>query len=834
MLRRARNFSCRRKKELKSGKSAFLFRQRVSLRCLNKLCANVRLTIMNKKKLINLIFCLALFNSASAQQKPLKAFPLSAVRLTESPFYKAQNTDKNYIMALEPDRLLAPYLREAGLKPLAPSYENWENTGLDGHIGGHYISALADMYAATGDKEILKRLNYMIDWLNKCQEKNGDGYVSGIPGGRAMWKDIAAGKIKAASFSLNDKWVPWYNIHKTYAGLKDAYLIAGNEKAKGMLLKLSDWCLNLVSGLSDNQIQDMLRSEHGGMNEIFADVYEFTGDKKYLTLARRFSDKAILNPLLEKKDKLNGMHANTQIPKVIGYMRVAQVSGDLEWRDASRFFWETVVNNRTVSIGGNSVSEHFNPSGDFSSMIESKEGPETCNTYNMLKLSKELFLNEHSGRYLDFYERALYNHILSSQHPDKGGFVYFTSMRPNHYRVYSEAQEGFWCCVGSGLENHGKYGDLIYAHDERNLFINLFIPSTLNWKDRKLTLTQRTKFPYEEQTELVFSNLARPEEFALNVRVPKWVQGGAINIMVNGKDVNATAQKSGYVSVTRKWKKGDVVSLKLPMETIVEQLPDGSPWVSFVHGPMVLAAATSTTDLPGLRADNSRMGHIANGALYPLDEAPFLVSNLSSAAASLKPVAGKPLHFTAADIISDGKYRNVQLKPFYEVHDARYIVYWPISTEAGLEDMKAALKNSESRKMETEKRTVDRLNPGQQQPESDHGFKSEASEMGVQSNRHFRNSKAWFSYELKNPAKDARTLRLTYYGRDRDREFDIYLNGVKLASESFMGEKGDRFFDVDYQIPDNVIQQSQDKLSLRFEAKNGSRTADIYFVRLLR
>jgi len=785
------------------------------------------------RKFINLIFSFALLSSASAQEKPLKAFPLSAVRLTESPFYKAQHTDMTYILSLNPDRLLAPYLREAGLKPLAPSYENWENTGLDGHIGGHYLSALADMYAATGDKEILKRLNYMVDWLDKCQQKNGDGYVSGIPGGRAMWKDIAEGRIKAASFSLNDKWVPWYNIHKTYAGLKDAYLIAGNEKAKGMLLKLSDWCLNLVSGLSDTQIQDMLRSEHGGMNEIFADVYEFTGDKKYLTLARRFSDMAILDPLLNKQDKLNGMHANTQIPKVIGYMRVAQVAGDDAWRDASRFFWETVVNNRTVSIGGNSVSEHFNPSGDFSSMIESKEGPETCNTYNMLKLSRELFLNDRSGRYLDFYERALYNHILSSQHPDKGGFVYFTSMRPNHYRVYSEPQEGFWCCVGSGLENHGKYGDMIYAHDDQNLFVNLFIPSTLNWKERKLTLTQRTKFPYEEQTELLIK-LARPQEFALKIRVPQWVQGGSMEVLVNNKTVDVTDQKSGYVSVKRRWKTGDVVSVRLPMETTAEQLPDGSPWVSFVHGPVVLAAATQTADLPGLRADGSRMGHVANGPLYPLDEAPFLVSDLSSAPHALKPVEGKPLYFTASDIISTEEYRDLQLKPFYEVHDARYIVYWPMTSRAALGEMKAALKESETRKMETDKRTVDRLNPGQQQPESDHGFKSEGSEMGLQSNRHFRNAKGWFSYDLKNPAKDARILRLTYYGKDTDREFDIYLNDVKLASEAFKGEKGDKFFDVDYELPEALTQQGKDKLTLRFEAKSGSRTADVYFVRLLR
>jgi hypothetical protein len=270
------------------------------------------------------------------------------------------------------------------------------------------------------------------------------------------------------------------------------------------------------------------------------------------------------------------------------------------------------------------------------------------------------------------------------------------------------------------------------------------------------------------------------------------------------------------------------------METTAEQLPDGSPWVSFVHGPVVLAAATKSADLPGLRADGSRMGHVANGPLYPLDEAPFLVSDLASAPLALKPVEGKPLYFTAADIISTEKYRDLQLKPFHEVHDARYIVYWPMTSRAALGEMKAALKESEARKMETDKRTIDRLNPGQQQPESDHSFKSEGSEMGVQSNRHFRNARGWFSYNMKNPAKDARVLRLTYYGKDTDKEFAIYLNDVKVASESFQGEKGDKFYDVDYEIPEAVIRQNKDQLTLRFEAGSGSRTADIYFIRLLR
>jgi DUF1680 family protein len=296
---------------------------------------------------------LLLSKDCFAQQSSLQTFPLSDVRLLNSPFKQAQETDKKYILSMDVDRLLAPFLKEAGIETKAISYPNWENSGLDGHIGGHYISALANMYAATGDAEILRRLNYMIDQLEKCQQKDADGYVGGIPGGKKMWQDVAAGKINAGGFSLNDKWVPLYNIHKLYAGLIDAYTIAGNQKAKTILVKLSDWFYTITSKLSDEQLQTILRSEHGGMNEAFADVAAITGDKKYLELAKRLSHKIILNPLLQQKDALDGLHANTQIPKVIGFVRIASLGGDSSWANAADFFWNTVTQHRTISIGGN-------------------------------------------------------------------------------------------------------------------------------------------------------------------------------------------------------------------------------------------------------------------------------------------------------------------------------------------------------------------------------------------------------------------------------------------------------------------------------------------------
>lgn len=564
-------------------------------------------------------------------------FSLQDVKLLSSPFLQAQQTDLHYILALDPDRLSAPFLREAGLTPKAPSYTNWENTGLDGHIGGHYLSALSMMYAATGDTAIYHRLNYMLNELHRAQQAVGTGFIGGTPGSLQLWKEIKAGDIRAGGFSLNGKWVPLYNIHKTYAGLRDAYLYVHSDLARQMLIDLTDWMIDITSGLSDNQMQDMLRSEHGGLNETFADVAEITGDKKYLELARRFSHKVILDPLIKNEDRLNGMHANTQIPKVIGYKRVAEVSKDdkdwnhaAEWDHAARFFWNTVVNHRSVCIGGNSVREHFHPSDNFTSMLNDVQGPETCNTYNMLRLTKMLYQNsgdvdnsnKPDPRYVDYYERALYNHILSSQEPDKGGFVYFTPMRPGHYRVYSQPETSMWCCVGSGLENHTKYGEFIYAHQQDTLYVNLFIPSQLNWKEQGVTLTQETLFPDDEKVTLRIDKAAK-KNLTLMIRIPEWAGNSkGYEITINGKkhlsDIQTGA--STYLPIRRKWKKGDMITFHLPMKVSLEQIPDKKDYYAFLYGPIVLATSTGTENLDGIYADDSRGGHIAHGRQTPLQE----------------------------------------------------------------------------------------------------------------------------------------------------------------------------------------------------------------------
>lgn len=762
--------------------------------------------------------------TVKAQQMQL--FPLADVRLSNSAFLSAEQTDLAYILKLDPDRLLHPFLREAGLKPKAASYGNWENTGLDGHTAGHYLTALAQMYAANGNAECKRRLDYMVSELARCQTKNGNGYVGGVPDGNRMWA-----LVKKGDFSeFNRKWVPWYNLHKLYAGLRDSYLLAGNQQAKAIFIKLTDWADDELSGLSTEQVQRMLDAEHGGMNEVIADAAAITGNPKYLVLARKFSHQAILQPLEQHKDKLSGLHANTQIPKIIGFERIAELDKDTSYFSAARFFWQTVVHNRSIAIGGNSVREHFNPADNFSPMIESAEGPETCNSNNMLKLSKMLFLDDKQrSEYMAFYERLLYNHILSSQQPVKGGFVYFTPIHPEHYRVYSTADQDFWCCVGTGMENHGKYGELIYTHKENDLYVNLFIPSTLQWQKRGMVVTQQGKFPEAEQSQIILK-LKQPQKFSIYIRKPDWVTAGGFALTVNGTAIKTIDITNSYARINRLWKTGDRVGISLPMKNYTEYLPDNSAWVSFLHGPLVLAAPTDTSKLVGLMADGSRWGHIANGPLYALAQSPLLASNSRDLSPYMQSV-DKGSAYSISQLIAQPQFKQLKLIPFYKVHNTRYMMYWPVAPADSVAQKQTGLQVLDDHYFKLASRTADDVSPGEQQPENDHGMVEEQSKTGYFRNLHWRSTTGFFSYKMRMRA-EVKTLGITYYSKEAGYEFDIFIDDVKIAHVTAKASADDEFVTEEYVVPGAV--KNNDRVVVKFVASAGNKTAAIYDVRLLR
>ena len=761
-------------------------------------------------------------------------FSLRDVRLLDGPFRVAQQRDREYLLAHDVDRLVAPFRREAGLEPKAPPYPNWESSGLDGHTAGHYLTAIAQMWAATGDEELLRRLNYLVDELGACQAAHGNGYLGGVPNGRQIWENVAAGRLSADSFGLNQAWVPWYNLHKTFAGLRDAWLITGNRPAREILVRFADWCAATVGDLSPEQMQQMLRTEHGGMNEVLADVSAITGEAKYLELARRFCHRAILDPLLAREDRLTGLHANTQIPKVVGFARIGELGADPTWTDAARFFWETVTTRRSVVIGGNSVREHFHPPDDFSSVIESREGPETCNTYNMLRLSEQLFRAAPAAVYADYYERALFNHILSSQHPERGGFVYFTPMRPRHYRVYSQPGQCFWCCVGTGMENHGKYGRFIYAHAGDELFVNLFIASELDWAGPGIRVRQETRFPDEAATRLTFT-LDAPRRLAVHLRHPGWMRPGELAVEVNGEPWTVASTPGAYERLEREWRTGDRIEIALPMHTAVEPLPDRSGYVALVHGPIALAGVTGADRLDGLVADDARFAHIAPGPYLPLDQAPMLVGDPASLAEGIRPVPGKPMTFTAGGLVRPEAFQSVELVPFFRVHDARYMLYWRSVSEADYPAVLAETEAAEAQRMALEARTLDRVVAGEQQPEVEHGYEGEGGETGVHLGRTWRAARDWFSYDLQGVAGEPAELRVTYWAGERQRAFDILVNGQAIATVRLNGRDPDQFVEETYPIPAAVTAAAPEGvLTVRFAAHARSRAGALYEVRLLR
>ena len=775
------------------------------------------------------IIATILASAVSYAQLPvqMESFDVKDVTLTPSAFKHAEEMDIRYLLGIDPDRLLAPYLKEAGLKPKAENYTNWENTGLDGHIGGHYLSALTYMYASTGNQEIKGRLDYVISELKRCYDANGNGYISGVPGGKQIWKEISEGNIRAASFGLNDRWVPLYNIHKIFAGLRDAYLIYGSKECREMFIGLTDWMYRLTSGLTDEQLQDMLRSEHGGLNEVFADAAAISGDARFMELAKRFSHKRVLEPLLKGEDHLTGMHANTQIPKVIGYKRIADLEGYEDWDKAAQYFWETVVDNRSITIGGNSVFEHFHPAENFESMLTSEQGPETCNTYNMLRLTKMLYATTGNTHYMDYYERALYNHILSTINPIQGGFVYFTPMRPGHYRVYSQPQTSFWCCVGSGMENHARYGEMIYSHKgDKELIVNLFIPSVLTWG--KTVVEQVNSFPAEEGTTLMI-NPKKPAEFTVSIRIPEWTESAKMNAKVNGEPVEAVLE-DGFLKIERRWAKGDKISVDLPMSLRAVQLPDKTENYSFMYGPVVLAASLGKEDQLGMYADDSRGGHIAAGKKLPLNEMPLIVGEKDDMLSRISKVEGKPLTFRMTGL-APLKYKEMTLVPFSSLHECRYMVYWPLVSEQEWKERLAKQEADEKARIALELITADKVTCGEQQPESDHFSNVAESVNGDDNGRHWRMTgrNGWFSYILNTKGWPVQHVRIALNGREGN-EATVLVNG-KEAGGIIPHMTGNEEIHL-IEIPQEF--RSENVLEVTVKGMEGKASPKIYEIRIVK
>jgi uncharacterized protein len=742
------------------------------------------------------------------------AFDLHDVTLLEgSPFKNAMEKDAAYLLTIEPNRLLHRFHENAGLPTKGEIYGGWESEGLSGHTIGHYLSACAMMYAGIGKVEFKHRVDYITDELERCQRARKSGYIGAIPNEDTLFARVARGEIKSSGFDLNGGWSPWYTVHKVMSGLVDAYLYCGNEKARQLVIGMADWIDHILKSLTNEQRLQMLNCEYGGMNDVLANIYAITGKKKYLDLSYKFHDEFVLGQLAKRIDPIPGKHSNTNVPKAIGAARRFELTELSEDSTIAYFFWESMVNNHTYVIGGNSNSEYCGEPRKLTDRL-SDHTCETCNTYNMLKLTRHLLCWHPTQELADYYERALYNHILASQNPTDGMMCYFVPLRMGSKKEFSDPFNTFTCCVGSGMENHSKYAESIYYEAaDGGLFVNLFIPSELRWKWKNIVVKQETRFP-DNDTIVLTLTMKSSNQFPLYLREPKWAFHG-VHLKVNSKSVLSVRNTSGYLIVDRLWKDADKIEIVIPMSLYSESIPDNANRIAFLYGPIVLAGQLGTT-MPD-----------------PLFGTPVLLTDNRKVNDWLEPLVHEPLAF---EMKNTGQPINPVLKPFYKTYDQYYSVYFDFFTPAEWQVRQQEYDAEKERQKEIEEITIDNFRIGEKQPEREHNLQaSERSYVDAALGRPCREARRdnFFSFEMNVQQGISNALLLTYIGDDKDRMFDILVEGTLIATVEWAGGKSSKFYNVEYPILDELVYGKQ-KVMVRIEANHDKTAGRVFGCRTIR
>ena len=762
------------------------------------------------------LLSIAACQPSNKNKKPeaVETFALTDVKLLEGPFKSATELNVKSLLAYEPDRLLAKFRSEAGLEPKASHYKGWEDNTIAGHSLGHHLSACALMYQTTGDARFLERVNYIVDELGLCQEADGDGYIGAFPDGkRILEEEVAKGNIRSQGFDLNGIWVPFYTQHKVMAGLREAYHLCGNAKALEVEKKFADWLESIVTPLNDDQIQKMLHCEHGGINEVLVDLYVDTKDERYLTLSRLFHHKKVLDSLAKEQDILPGIHGNTQIPKLIGLARRFEVTGDSNDYKAATFFWDRVVNHHSYVTGGHGNHEYFGEPNKLRDRL-SNGTTETCNVYNMLKLTAHIFQWEPRAEVADYYERALFNHILSSQHPGDGRVIYNLSLEMGGYKEYQDP-EWFTCCVGTGMETHSKYGKNIFYHNAHAFYVSQFIAAEVHWAGKGVKIKQLTNYPEEQGTSLEFET-EKPISFSVLIRYPYWAEKG-MEVTINGMPYAFDEKPSSFIRIEREWETGDKVEVKFPFTLRLETMPDDTTRIAVMYGPLVLAGQLGPEEDPH-----------ANDPDY----VPVLLSETRDPEKWIEPT-GKPNTF---NVINVGHPRNFEMKPFYATHEERYSVYLDLFNQEQWVAHQKAYEDELMRKKKLEAMTYDFLQPGEMQSERDHHFKGDSAYVHDFMHKKSRvaDRGGWFSFEMKVMKGQPMALVAEYWGGfTGSRTFDILVNDQKVATENISGKKDGAFIDVQYNIPESVTAIAS-TITVRFQPHAGHRAGPLFGLRTVK
>jgi len=755
-----------------------------------------------------------------------RPLPLTAVRLTGGPLKKAQDLDAAYLLSLDPDRMLAFYRKRAGLAQKAEGYTGWDADGrqLTGHIAGHHLSAVSLMYSATGDARFRQRADYLVSEIKACQDANGDGFAGALPGVKEAFAEVSKGNIKAANFDLNGLWSPWYTLHKTFAGLRDAYRHTGNETALAVAVNFAGWAEKYLAPMDDATIQRMLACEFGGMNEMMADLFADTGDKRWLDLSYKFEHKAVLDPLKHGDDPLSSLHGNTQVPKLVGSAARYAYAGNQDDLTAATVFWDRVVNHHTFATGGHGKDEYFREPDKLGNITEGRTA-ETCNVYNMLKLTRKLFALQPDIRYAEFHERALFNHILGSMDSDDGATCYMVPVGSGVRREYADMHRSFTCCVGTGMESHALHGLGLYYESGDKLYVNIYAPSTAQWESAGVKLTMETSFP-EGETVTLKLDLRESKSFTLALRRPSWA-GEGFEARVNDKKV-AQRLQSGYVEITRTWIPGDEITLTLPKSLRLERLKDHPKKAAVLWGPLVLAGDLGAAPRRGDDGDGDGVRALAPDPVALVTDRPVTEW--------LKPVAGKPGVFQASGIartISTQEPLDVEFSPFFSMHRRTYAAYWELLTPAELTTRARELAAERERARALDAATISSVTIGDR--ESEKTFNQQGVETSVirTDGRSGRRAIRWFSYDLPVKAQTMVTLVATYNSdQRRPRSFDVLIDGEKIASETQSQNSVSRFYDKEYVIPAELMRHKE-QLTVRFEATGGLEVTPVFGVRLI-
>jgi uncharacterized protein len=758
-----------------------------------------------------------------------KPLPLNAVRLTGGPLKRAQELDAEYLLKLEPDRMLSFYRTRAGLPKKAEPYGGWDGEGrqLTGHIAGHYLSAVSYMWAATGDPRFKQRADYIVSELKLVQDAHKDGYVGAIMGGKEAFQELAKGNIKSGGFDLNGLWSPWYTLHKTYAGLRDAYRFTGSRAALEIELKYAAWAESILSKLDDAQTQKMLNTEFGGMNEVLADLYADTGDRRWLDLSYHFEHRLVMEPLKRHEDNLSGIHGNTTVPKVMGSLARFMYTGEIGDGFAAAFFWDRVARHHSFATGGHGKDEYFREPDKLSNITEGRTA-ESCNVYNMLKMTRELFSLRPDNEYAEFHERALFNHVLGSIDPNDGSTCYMVPVGQGVRREYANMFQSFTCCVGSGMESHALHGFGLYYASPDRLWINLYAPSTADWAAAGVKLTMDTTFPEGDAATLKLT-VAAPKAFTIAMRRPRWA-GQGFTVKINGSLVpeSLVPGPGSYVELKRTWKTGDIVELMLPKTLHLEPLVDNPRRTAIMWGPLVLAGDLGPEPVRGIPRPSGGEG--GTQARVQVD-VPALVSASRNPADWLTTAAGTPGNFTTA-ATAGGKI--VQMVPFYRLHRHLYAAYFDLYTPSDWEKKSVEVAAERERVRQLEAATVAYVQPGEMQPERDFNQQGDNTTVARIGQRTGRTGRGWFSFDVPVDAARANALVVTYHADSRrPRSFDILVDGQPLAQERFEASSDNRFVDREYPLPAALMSGKQ-KVTVRFQATGSNDIAAVFGLRVVR